>query len=138
MQVDVQYRPGFSLAVVSLARDEKIQVESGAMVSMSPDIEMETNAEGGFLKSIARRMFGGESFWMNTYTGAKDGDEILLAPPLPGDIVAVAKDSHHLIVVSTNPATGSIESVDGNQHWGRITSRKDHKLVEAVAFYSPK
>jgi len=57
MQIDILYRPGFSLAVVSLAHKEKIQVESGAMVSMSPDIEMETEAKGGFLKSIARRMF---------------------------------------------------------------------------------
>ena len=93
MQIDIQYRPGFSLAVVSLDHKEKIQVESGAMVSMSPDIEMETEAKGGFLKSIARKMFGGESFWMNTYTGAKDGDRILLAPPLPGDIVVVCTPS---------------------------------------------
>jgi hypothetical protein len=56
----------------------------------------------------------------------------------PGDIVAVAAKSHHFIVVSTNPAAGSIESVDGNQLFGRITSRKDHVLVKAVAFYSPK
>ena len=56
----------------------------------------------------------------------------------PGDIVTVAKDSHHFIVVCTNPTTGTIESVDGNQHFGRITNRKDHMLVEAVAFHSPK
>ena len=89
MQVEIQHRPAFSLAVVSLDHKETIQVESGAMVGMSPDIEMETAATGGFLKSIARKMFGGESFFMNTYTAQKDGDRILLAPPLPGDIAVV-------------------------------------------------
>lgn len=48
---------------------------------MSPDMGMETEAKGGFLKSVSRSMFGGESFFMNIYTGQKDGDRILLAPP---------------------------------------------------------
>jgi len=62
MQVEILYRPSYSVARVLLARTEKIQVESGSMVGMSPDMLMETEAKGGFLKSIARSMFGGESF----------------------------------------------------------------------------
>ena len=61
-------------------RNEKIQVESGAMVGMSPDLEMETQAKGGFLKSISRSMFGGESFFMNTYTGQQDGEKVAPTP----------------------------------------------------------
>ena len=45
MQVEVLYRPSYSVARVSLGRNEKIQAESGAMVGMSPDIEMETEAK---------------------------------------------------------------------------------------------
>ena len=116
MQIDIQYRPGFSLAVVSLARQETIQVESGAMVSMSPDIEMETQAKGGFLKSIARRMFGGESFWMNTYTGQTDGDRILLAPPLPGDIVAVEMQGGSMLVQSGSYLASS-EGIQVDTKW---------------------
>jgi len=85
MNIEILYRPSYSVARVELGKNETIQTESGAMVAMSPDMEMETEAKGGFLKSISRSMFGGESFFMNTYTGEKDGDQILLAPPLPGD-----------------------------------------------------
>ena len=70
MKVDVRYRPAYALAMVTLDAKETIQVESGAMVGMSPDLEMETEARGGFLKSLSRSMFGGESFFLNSYTAA--------------------------------------------------------------------
>jgi uncharacterized protein (AIM24 family) len=73
MQIEILYRPSYSVARVLLDRKEKIQVESGAMVGMSPDMEMETEAKGGFLKSISRSMFGGESFFMNTYLASTEG-----------------------------------------------------------------
>lgn len=56
----------------------------------------------------------------------------------PGDIAAVAAKSHHFIVVSTNPATGGMETIDGNQEFGRIRGLKIRKLSQVVAFYSPK
>ncbi len=100
MQVEILYQPSYSVARVQLDRNEKIQVESGAMVGMSPDLGMETQAKGGLLKSITRSMFGGESFFMNTYTGVADGDNILLAPPLPGDIAVVEMRGETLMVQS--------------------------------------
>lgn len=97
-------------------RNEKIQVESGAMVGMSPDMEMETSAKGGFLKSISRSMFGGESFFMNTYTGVADGDSILLAPPLPGDIAVVELQGETLLVQSGSYLASS-EGVTIDTKW---------------------
>lgn len=100
MQVEILYRPSYSVARVLLERKEKIEVESGAMLGMSPDMQMETEAKGGLLKSISRSMFGGESFFINTYTGERDGDQILLAPPLPGDIAVVELQNDSLLVQS--------------------------------------
>jgi len=116
MQVEILYRPSYSVARVSLARTEKIQVESGSMVGMSPDMLMETEAKGGFLKSIARSMFGGESFFMNTYTGVQDGDRILLAPPLPGDIAVVEMQSDTLLVQSGSYLASS-EGIQVDTTW---------------------
>jgi uncharacterized protein (AIM24 family) len=48
MQVEILYRPSYSVARVTLDRGEEIQAESGAMVGMSPNIMMETEAAGGF------------------------------------------------------------------------------------------
>ena len=100
MKVEVLYQPSYSLAMVTLGRGEAIQAESGAMVSMSPDIKMETAARGGFLKSLSRSMFGGESFFINTFTGAQDGSRISVAPPLPGDIAVIEMQGETLLVQS--------------------------------------
>lgn len=116
MQIEILYRPSYSVARVLLNRNEKIQVESGAMVGMSPDMEMETQAKGGLLKSISRSMFGGESFFMNTYTGVADGDSILLAPPLPGDIAVVEMHGETLLVQSGSYLASS-EGVTIDTKW---------------------
>ncbi len=100
MQVEVRYRPSYSLAMVSLEPDEQIQVEAGAMVGMSPSLEVETQASGGFLKSLSRSMFGKESFFLNTYTGSVEGDTIALAPALPGDIAVIEMRDESLLVQS--------------------------------------
>ena len=116
MQVEILYRPSYSVARVTLERKEKIQVEAGAMVGMSPDMEIETEAKGGFLKSMSRSMFGGESFFMNTYTGESDGDRILLAPPLPGDIAVVEMQGESLLVQSGS-YLGSSEGIQVDTKW---------------------
>ena len=116
MQVEILYRPAYAVARVILSRKEKVQVEAGAMLGMSPDMEMETEAKGGFLKSISRSMFGGESFFMNTYTGEKDGDRILLAPPLPGDIAVVELQNQSLLVQSGSYLASS-EGVQVDTKW---------------------
>jgi uncharacterized protein (TIGR00266 family) len=116
MKVEILYRPSYSVARVSLNRKEIVHVEAGAMVGMSPDIQMETEARGGFLKSISRSMFGGESFFMNTYTGEKDGDRILLAPPLPGDIAVVEMQDDSLLVQSGSYLASS-EGIQVDTKW---------------------
>ena len=108
MQIEILYRPSYSVARVLLDRNEKLQVESGAMVGMTPDLKMETEAKGGILKSISRSMFGGESFFMNTYTGSADGDSILLAPPLPGDIAVIEMSGETLMVQSGSYLASSV------------------------------
>ena len=100
MQVEIRYRPAYSLAMVTLEPDEHIQVEAGAMVGMSTTLEMETQATGGLFKSLSRAMFGQESFFLNTYTGKKEGDSIALAPALPGDIAVIEMQDESLLVQS--------------------------------------
>lgn len=116
MQVEILYRPSYSVARVLLERNEKIEVESGAMVGMSPDMEMDTGAKGGLLKSFSRSMFGGESFFINTYTGVQDGDRILLAPPLPGDISVVELKNDSLLVQSGSYLASS-EGIQVDTKW---------------------
>lgn len=88
MEYQVRYGPAYALAVIRLLAGERIQAETGAMVSMSDDIKMETSTRGGLLSGLKRSVLGGESFFLNTYTAVQTG-EVTVAPALPGDIVAL-------------------------------------------------
>lgn len=90
MEYSIDHRPSDSLLTVSLDQGERIRAESGTMVSHDAGITMETNATGGFLKSIRRSVMGGESFFQNTFTAERPGD-VSFAPPLAGDI------EHHAV-----------------------------------------
>ncbi len=63
MQVEILYRPSCSMARATLDREEKIQIESGSMVGMSPDLVMEKEAKGGLTEYSIRRVTGR---WLTT------------------------------------------------------------------------
>ena len=100
MQVDIQYRPSYSLAVVKLEPSESIQVEAGSMVSMTPGITIETEAKGGLLGALKRSVLGGESFFMNDYRAPAQGGVVTLAPALPGDLQVLELRGDTLMVQS--------------------------------------
>ncbi|MBN2224824.1 MAG: TIGR00266 family protein [Deltaproteobacteria bacterium] len=117
MQTEILYRPSFSLAVVKLDSNEMIRTEAGAMVSMSPDLVIETQARGGVLKSLARSVLGGESFFINTYTAPSGGGEITLAPTLPGDIITTNLSNAGLLVQSGSYLASS-DGITVDTKWG--------------------
>ena len=87
-QIDIGYRPAHSLARVALQHGESIVAESGAMVGMSTNVQMQTQSQGGLMGGL-KRMFGGESFFRNTFTAAGGPGEVLLAQSLCGDMVVL-------------------------------------------------
>lgn len=100
MQIDIQFKPSYSLAIVQLASNERIRADSGAMVSHSAGVAVETKAEGGIFKSLGRAVLGGESFFQNFWVAGPQGGEVTLAPDLPGDIVEINLDNSALLVQS--------------------------------------
>ncbi len=117
MKTDILYRPAYSLAVVNLEANESIRAESGAMVSMSADLIMETKAQGGIFKSLARAALGGESFFMNTFTASPSGGMITLAPSLPGDVVEIIL-SNQTIFVQSGSYLASSNGITVDTSWG--------------------
>ena len=77
MKHEILYKPSYSLAVISLDRGEDITAEAGAMVSMSPSIQIETKMRGGLLGGLARKFMGGESFFLNTFRAEEPGEVTL-------------------------------------------------------------
>ncbi len=100
MNIEVLYRPSYSLAIIKLSPNEEIRIEAGAMVSMSQGVTIETKAAGGFLKSLGRSMLGGESFFQNFFKAPAQGGEITVAPELPGDVFTYDMSGETLLVQS--------------------------------------
>jgi uncharacterized protein (TIGR00266 family) len=84
MQVNVLYRPSQTVAQCWLEAGESLMAESGAMMGMSTNVNMQTQS-GGMMSGL-KRLFGGESFFRNTFTSHGGRGEVLLTTPLCGDM----------------------------------------------------
>lgn len=108
MQHRVLYRPSFAMAHVELAAGESIRTESGAMVGMSPNLQLQSKMEGGFFKALGRAMLAGESMFQSTYTAQGAAGEILLAPSTPGDIMGIELQNQAFMVQGGSWLAGSV------------------------------
>ena len=116
MKHEILYKPSYSLAVLSMERGEDIVAESGAMVSMSSGISIETSARGGLLGGLTRKFLGGESFFMNTFH-ADEAGEITLAPPLPGDVLHMDM-RNQTIMVTSGAYLACSKAISVDTQWG--------------------
>lgn len=117
MNVEIMYRPAYSLGVLKLSGAEQVRVEGGSMVSMSDGITLETKATGGILKSLARSMLGGESFFQNTYLAPSQGGEIMVAPTLPGDMSLLTLNNEEFLLQS-GAYVASEMGIETDTKWG--------------------
>lgn len=117
MNIEILYRPSYSLGVLTLAGGEEVRVEGGAMVSMSAGTTLETKAAGGILKSLARSVLAGESFFQNTYKAPSGGGEVTVAPALPGDLFTLELQNEKLMVQSGS-YVASETPVELDTKWG--------------------
>lgn len=101
MEYEIAYRPSFASVEVELDQGEAVAAEAGAMVTHTGGIEIETAATGGIMSSLKRSVFGGESFFVNTFRANRPGS-VTFAPPLPGDIVANELTDEKLYVQSSS------------------------------------
>lgn len=108
MQYRVLYRPSFAMAQVQLEAGESLRTESGAMVGMSPHLQLESKMEGGLFKSLGRAMLSGESFFQSTYTAQGAPGELLLAPSTPGDILGVELQDQSYMVQQGSYLAGAV------------------------------
>ncbi|HET9482022.1 MAG TPA: TIGR00266 family protein [Candidatus Polarisedimenticolia bacterium] len=117
MNIEVKYQPSYSLAIVSLAAGESIQAESGAMVSMTANVQVDTGMKGGVLGAVARKILGGESLFSNTFTAAGAPGEITLAPSLPGDVTTLSLRNETMLIQSGS-FLASHPEVELDLSWG--------------------
>ena len=92
MQVEILCRPAAAVARLTLAAGETVTAEVGAMIAMDAGLTVETTSQGrgsggGGMLSGLKRMFAGESFFLNHFESGADGQTLVVGPGLMGDVV---------------------------------------------------
>src|SRR6476659_4021972 len=116
----IEHQPAFSLAVLKLQPEQSIMAEAGAMVSMSGNVELQSQMKGGLFGAL-KRAAGGESAFVSTFTARGGPGEVTLAPGAPGDIAAIEMHNQTFFVQSSSYLAGDASLV-ADPKWGGAKS----------------
>jgi uncharacterized protein (TIGR00266 family) len=115
MEFKIENSPVFSILKIIFQQGEAFKVEAGAMVSMSPTLELEAKTTGkGLFGAIAATM-GGESLFSSLFTAKTGPGELVLAPSTLGDIVKIQMSGQTILAQSGAYLAGSPELVIATQ-----------------------
>ncbi|HEY9285816.1 MAG TPA: TIGR00266 family protein [Pyrinomonadaceae bacterium] len=117
---EILHQPSFALAVVRLQAEQPIMAEAGAMVSMSANVELQSQMKGGLMGAL-KRAVGGESAFVSTFTARGGPGEVTFAPGGPGDIAALEMQNQTFFVQSSSYLAGD-SSLVVDTRWGGAKS----------------
>lgn len=86
MKFDISGNPSYGDLTIALTAGESIWAEGGAMSRMSSHLELQTRLVSGLVKSVVRRLVGGESLLISEYT-APQMAFVALSPSVPGSVL---------------------------------------------------
>ncbi|HZH29359.1 MAG TPA: TIGR00266 family protein [Pyrinomonadaceae bacterium] len=113
---EILHQPSFALAVIQLQAEQSILAEAGAMVSMSANVELQSQMKGGLMGAL-KRAVGGESAFVSTFTARGGPGEVSFAPGAPGDIAALELSNQVFMVQSSSYLAGDA-SLTVDTKWG--------------------
>ena len=87
MRTAISYSPAYAAATIHLDHGESVSAEAGAMLAMTPTVQISTSTKGGMIQGLKRSVLGGESFFLNTYTATGADARVMVAPALVGDVI---------------------------------------------------
>lgn len=103
MESEIRSRPAFAHLMVRLDPGESVTAEAGAMASMSAWTRLTARWNGGFFGAIMRRIFGGETLFVNDVAcpaGSPGPAEVIFTQATPGDMVELTLDGNTLFLQS--------------------------------------
>ncbi len=118
MQVQTRQGPAYGVARLTLAPNEPVRVESGAMMAMSADVALASKAEGGIMKSLKRAALGGESFFVSTYTAPPAGGFVDVAARLPGDVTTYEVAPGRALFIQKGSWLANDVTINLDTKWG--------------------
>lgn len=122
MQTKIEGAPAFAYLHVELGPGESIIAESDAMASMDAAIDLKAVFNGGFVSSVLRKLFGGESLFVNVFTNNTDRPRRLtLVQATPGDIKQIPMQGN-AICLQPGAYLASTPGVKLSVKWAGIAS----------------
>jgi len=118
MEVQVRQGPAYAVARLTLAPNEPVRVESGAMMAMSAGVTLAAKAEGGIMKSLKRATLGGESFFISTYTAPQQGGFVDVAARLAGDVSQHEVQPGRALFISRGSWLANEVTINLDTKWG--------------------
>ena len=102
MQHELIARPAMTVAKLTLQAGETVTCEVGAMVAMNTGFQVETTSRtrggGGGIRKGLKRMFSGESFFLNHFTATQPNQMLMIGPSMLGDVVSYPLTGGSLVV----------------------------------------
>lgn len=102
---EIIHQGAFALAIIQLGAEQAISAEAGAMVSMSANVELDSQMKGGVFGAL-KRSVGGESAFVSTFTSRGGPGEVTLAPGTPGDVAGIEMNNQTFMVQSSSYLAG--------------------------------
>lgn len=106
------------MLTMQLSKDETVVSESGRLVYMSDNVEMQTEATGGVWAGV-KRAFAGESFFLTHFTGRGGHALVGFGSEFPGKIIPLQLAKDEEIIAQKDAFLCSEESVAFDATWTR-------------------
>jgi len=119
MRHEIKYSPAYSLLEVHLDPTEIIVAEAGAMVYMTPQINVKTRKreERSILQSLKTSILGSESFFLNEYIAEKGSGKIGFVPAPVGDIRPFEVKAGKGLILQSSSYIASTKDVKIDTEW---------------------
>ena len=111
-QHKIDCSPDYAILTVEIPEGETLKVEASAMASMDTNIKMKTKMKGGF-----KRLFTGESLFINEFTAEGASGQIQIAPGPPGDMRHAGLNGTNTIFLQNSAYVASSPSVILDTKW---------------------
>jgi len=121
MAYEILYSGANSMLRLQLPANSSIKAESGAMVAMSPTVDVEGKLEGGLLGGLGR-MFSGENFFFQTLKANRGAGEVYLSPVALGTLQTIEMGGSHGYVVQKNGFFAGTEGIQVNTKVQNLSS----------------
>ena len=132
MQNEILYSPAYAMARITLNPGESVNVEGGSMVGMSANMKIKTTLGGtkrgifgrflAFWGALIRKIFGGETMFLNNYTPEGGAGEVLVSPSLTGQIIHHPMQEGRMLYIQSSSYLASSPDIRIRTKWGGFRS----------------